>query len=73
VSEQTAWDEWVALFANRDEMADKYADLLMRYEPTWKKWPTLNLAILDRWSPAGLRYIKQKAWRLADQNGCNRP
>jgi hypothetical protein len=57
------WDEWIALFANRDEVAHEYADLLVSYRET--DWPALNAAILRRWSPAGLAYIKQRAWRLA--------
>jgi hypothetical protein len=31
----------------------------------WPGWRELNEAILRRWSPAGLRYIKEKAWKLA--------
>ena len=58
-------DEWVFLFASRDEMAYAYADLLANKGPEWKTWPTLNLAIIDRWSESGLRYIKREAWRRA--------
>lgn len=63
MSAQTAMDRWVALFASRDEMAVEYARLLAANGPTWKSWPTLNLAIIDRWSQSGLAYIKRKAWR----------
>lgn len=61
----TLLDEWVALFASRNEMAEAYADLLQTYGADWKAWPTLNLAIMDRWSESGLRYIKDRAWKLA--------
>lgn len=27
-------------------------------------WKLVNAAILDRWSMAGLTYIKQRAWKL---------
>ena len=27
-------------------------------------WPVVNRAVVDRWSLAGLRYIKDKAWKL---------
>ncbi len=68
MSELTAMDRWVFLFASRDEMAVEYADLLRRNGPDWPSWATLNLAIVDRWSEAGLRYIKTRAWKLAEQS-----
>lgn len=57
------WVAWVALFASRDEMAAEYAKLLSN--PSGKFWPMLNLAIIDRWSEAGLVYIKRRAWKIA--------
>ena len=59
------WDEWLSLFANRDEVAQEYADTLRMTGVDWGGWRSFNAAILRRWSPAGLRYIKEKAWRLA--------
>jgi hypothetical protein len=32
---------------------------------TWTGYAEINKAIMRRWSMAGLRYIKEKAWRLA--------
>lgn len=29
-------------------------------------WPKVNAAILERWSMAGLRYIKERAWKLVE-------
>jgi len=29
-------------------------------------WGKVNQAILDRWSPAALTYIKDKAWKFAE-------
>jgi hypothetical protein len=29
-------------------------------------WPKVNAAIIERWSMAGLTYIKQRAWKLVD-------
>lgn len=58
-------DEWVSLFASRDELAVEYAKLLRDHPATWAGWPTLNLAIIDRWSESGLAYIKREAWRDA--------
>ena len=67
MSEQkrTAMDAWVFLFATRDDMADQYAKLLRIQEPDWPIWPTLNLAIVDRWSEDALDYIKRRAWKIS--------
>jgi len=65
MAERTAMDEWVHLFASRDELAHEYAELLKTREPSDGIWPVLNLAILDRWSSSGLAYVKRKAWALA--------
>ena len=58
------WDEWLALYASRDEVAGAYAVLLGEFPVEWVGWRELNEAILRRWSPAGLRYIKEKAWKI---------
>ncbi len=55
-------DEWVALFASRDELAVEYGKLLRSRPATWPGWIVLNLAIVNRWSPAGLAYVKKRAW-----------
>lgn len=64
--EGDGWDEWLTLFANRDEVAAEYASCLAR-GADWPHWRAFNGAILRRWSPAGLRYIKEKAWRIAER------
>ena len=61
---EQAMDEWISLFASRDEVADEYASCLRDFPPEWDRWSDFNAAILRRWSPAGLRYIKEKAWQL---------
>jgi hypothetical protein len=55
-------DRWVSTFANRDAMARSYRLLLETKDADWTGWAVLNLAIIDRWSLSGLRYIKTKAW-----------
>lgn len=60
---RTDWMEWLRLFANRDEVATAYADLMGIYPVTWDGWRDLNLSIIDRWSSGALIYIKQKAWK----------
>jgi hypothetical protein len=63
--DQAQWyDEWLTLFASRNEVADAYADLLSAYGADWRGWSPINEAILRRWSPYGLRYIKEKAWKI---------
>ena len=48
--------------ANRDEAARHYraAMALVRDDIDWAR---ANRAIIDRWSVAALRYIKEQAWR----------
>lgn len=62
------YDEWLALFANRNEVAEDYARALSRYGPVWEGYAPVNQAILRRWSMSGLKYIKERAWKIATQN-----
>ena len=32
-------------------------------------WPAVNRAIMDRWSMAGLKWIKRRAWRAILESG----
>lgn len=32
-------------------------------------WETVNVAIVERWSVAGLGYIKARAWRYFEDHG----
>lgn len=45
----------------RDDIALDYALCLNDPEVDWRR---VNEAILDRWSMAGLRYIKARAWKI---------
>lgn len=64
MTEQTAVDRWVASFASLDMLAAEYARLSR--EKHWGQlFPTLNLAIVDRWSESELQYIKERAWKIA--------
>ena len=65
-SEQ-AMDELVSLFASRDDVAEEYAACLTTYPAHWDRWSDFNGAILRRWSPAGLRYVKDKGWKIASR------
>lgn len=52
---------------NRDDIADDYAyALLCSVQGGGTQeidWPKVNAAILERYSPGGFRYIKDRAWR----------
>ena len=30
-------------------------------------WKNMNMAIIERWSMSGLKYIKSKAWKLSKE------
>lgn len=63
----------------RDDMAGFYEDCLIADNLAWQRnkdaaldgeplearldFKAVNDAILARWSPAGLKYIKEKAWK----------
>lgn len=67
-----AMDDWVRLFASRDEMADEYARwILNAFTDDWRQ---INAAIIRRWSESGLLYVKRKAWGiLREQEEMPRP
>lgn len=46
----------------RDDVALTYA-FGIRDCPDEVDWPKVNRLIIDRWSIAALRYIKEQAWR----------
>ena len=44
----------------RKQIAQTYA---LALRSTWKTdWKAVNKMIIERWSPAGLKYIKDLAW-----------
>jgi hypothetical protein len=68
MSDERVYDEWLRLFANRNDVADVYATGLRYQGVAWDGWQNINAAILRRWSPAGLKYIKTRAWKIATGN-----
>jgi len=59
----------ITLARTRDDVVDDYAELLYdRALGIDIDWPSINMAIIERWSPAGLQYIKDRAWKLAYPN-----
>ena len=60
----------IRLARTRDEVVPDYAELLGDMEAAIEiDWPAVNTAITAKWSPAGLRYIKIKAWAMAYPTG----
>jgi len=68
VSVDREYDEWLRLFANRNEVADAYAQMLRQNGASWDGYKPVNEAILRRWSPSGLAYIKTRAWKIVTGN-----
>lgn len=51
-------------FSTRDEVALVYAlALRTNFDTDWSK---VNAAIIERWTPSALEYIKRKAWKRND-------
>jgi hypothetical protein len=58
---------WASIYDSartRDDVAEAYAERLRLAGPEGG-WQEFNQAILERWSMSGLRYIKEKAWKIA--------
>lgn len=57
----------------RNDIAVTY-EAMMRHQFTLRlpsgsyDWAKINAAIIERWSISGLVYIKERAWKLLDQN-----
>ena len=48
----------------RDDVAITYAFGLRQADEV--DWTAVNYAIMERWSPSALTYIKTKAWKMMD-------
>ena len=51
--------------ATRDMVAQTYSYIIRSGQTNVRE---VNLAIIERWSPAGLRYIKEKAWKIVNKD-----
>ena len=47
----------------RDDVALTYAFAIR--QQAGMDWPVVNRAVVERWSLSALRYIKERAWKLA--------
>lgn len=61
---------WAVVDENnkRNDIATKYALALAQADPV--EWAAVNRAIMERWSKAGLIYIKELAWKLYESAKC---
>jgi hypothetical protein len=48
----------------RADIAATYAFLIRQQTQERPDWPKINGAIIERWSMAGLKWIKNRAWKL---------
>ena len=51
----------------RDDVVEAYAKELAADFYKRHEWGRINAAIVDKWSEAGLRYIKRRAWKLFEE------
>ena len=64
--EQTLLREIADHTLTRDDIAATYALAMISTEGDQVDWRTVNLCIAERWSPLGLTYIKQRAWKILE-------
>lgn len=60
--ERTLLEEIARPEMTRRDVAKTYALALRSSERNRVDWKKVNRAIIDRWSPSGLDWIKQQAW-----------
>mgnify|MGYP001563053814 CR=1 FL=1 len=61
IEDQMNYKEDLAACETRDEAAAVYAKAILI---GLANWPKLNRAIIDKWSVNGLKYVKERAWKL---------
>lgn len=54
----------IAAARTRDDAATAYALAIVQPVP-FQAWKPINEAIIEKWSLSGLRYVKDRAWKLA--------
>jgi hypothetical protein len=53
----------------RNHLAETYKEMIrdQLVNRSTFDWPKINAAIIERWSISGLVYIKERAWKILDQ------
>ena len=54
-------DDWMT----RKDVALTYAFAMRSADDV--DWPIVNQAIIERWSMAGLKFVKEQAWKLHEE------
>ena len=66
-----SWLENSPTRPTRVQTAERYRDMLLAHWNRFAQMPpthALNNRIAKRWSWSGLQWIKQRAWKLAEQD-----
>lgn len=63
--ESVLYDDLADPRCTRRNVAQSYA-AVMRYTPD-ADWGAINAAILERYRPSGLEFIKQEAWKINER------
>jgi hypothetical protein len=50
----------------REDVALTYAFAIRQWGPMDERYAVVNRAIMERWSLAGLKWIKTRAWKVAE-------
>lgn len=53
----------------REDVAQTYALTLVSSERDKVDWKKVNTAIMARWSVSALKWIKERAWKIAQNGG----
>lgn len=60
--------EVIAAAKKRDDVVQEYANCILEEDDYYPQdWKAINAAIVAKWSPAALVYIKTKAWKRAEE------
>jgi hypothetical protein len=62
MTEDEAWLLDEVAHKRREDVALVYAEMLLTRRDDFD-WPTINRAIVERWSQSGLSWIKKRAWQ----------
>ena len=49
----------------REDVAVRYAELMIEHGAEWEGYRIVNSAIVGRWSMGALVFIKERAWKIA--------
>ncbi len=61
-----AFFRWIATDPKltRKNCVEMYAELLRTRSMDLIDWPAVNRSIMNRWSLSGLKWIKDRAWKI---------